>query len=643
MNEESSNRINVADGITGIQANGDVYDSTVYIVQEGDSPRKRYEVAVQHLEDGIPAQARELITDAITDGHDGGDVRFHLVLALLSKRAYRDLSPTDRQQLARTEEILDTLDNDEWKRSLDVVYELLACQRERSRNPKSALRRLRMLGDTQRQRIIRHLEHVLTGSAKDNLWEETRQAAEEDRESNDRLGSVWAYFEPKPIPPRAREPAADRTTFRDRALATGYALLATVSIGYLDWIALSPATLLLGFAVPLALAAGCAAAITGLEWYYHSQRLRTKDQQYLGRYGTNQAPEGGFANGVDRSFDYYFSKYVPHGTSREDWLQQTVGIRRNLRDEIAELYREQRIAVGRVNWLIRHLVGKVRKRWENGVLWQYREDHRIAGTTKLWCSASGAIFAASTLLVIATAVRTAPLPSAFATVIFGFAAVKSATRWLDIVGERRRLREEEQEYEQERHERRLAFERWREKLRSTRPSEYKMETWLSCDVTLLLNQALEHYRLAWRDVLAHAVLLTPSRGCQRARATHGLWRYTKYDVRLFLITQEGVRELIAKLDFSRAEFEIQARNNYRFDAVSSVYVAKTDDYSYELRLTLMNGPSHEIEVTGLGRTICRVRSRPSYVRRDQPRRRRIRSHTAHPGRHRGGRQRLDLP
>lgn len=598
MSDDHSDRINNADGVTGIQASGDVYNSTVYIVDSDDPPQKQYEVGVRHLRDGIPAQARKLITKAIAHGHDSGQVRFHLVLALLSKRAYRDLPPEDREQLARTEAHLHILPEDEYKRALRVIYELLACL-QGSGEPSTALRRLRELPDAPRQQIIHHLDHVLTGNVKDDLWHETRRTAETRRESGDRRGRIWAYFQRDPIPPRVGEPAPDRTSFRDRMLATFWSAVAAASIGYLAWLAFTQEAALPLLALPIALAAGYAGVTTGLDWYYHWQRLRAKDREYLGQRGVNRAPEGGFANDVDRSFSTYFGKYVPRGTSREDWLAATAGIRKSLRDEIVELYRESRVAVGRVKWLISYLVSEVRKHSENGTLWQYRERHRVPPRTKLWCSVATVSLATAALLLVATAVQAATFPSVIATATLVLAGAKGAMYWFGIIAERRRLREEIPEYEQRRRERQEAYERWKHKLDANRPSEHEMEKWLNCDVTLLLDEALNHYRLAWRDVVAHGVLLTPSRGCQRARATGGLWRYSRYDVRLFLITQDGVRELVAQLDFREVNFEIRARNNYRFDAVSSVYVGKTDDYSYELRLTLTNGPSHEIEVTGL--------------------------------------------
>lgn len=81
--------------------------------------------------------------------------------------------------------------------------------------------------------------------------------------------------------------------------------------------------------------------------------------------------------------DHYFARYVPRSTGRSVWLADTAGIRRCLRDEIVEVYREQRIGVERIAWLIRYRVGDVRTRWENDTLWNYRRQLATPPATKL--------------------------------------------------------------------------------------------------------------------------------------------------------------------------------------------------------------------------------------------------------------------
>lgn len=78
--------------------------------------------------------------------------------------------------------------------------------------------------------------------------------------------------------------------------------------------------------------------------------------------------------------------------------------------------------------------------------------------------------------------------------------------------------------------------------------------------------------------------------------SRGPWRYSKYDLRLFLITQDGVREVGTELDFRRGSRNGEERTNFRFDAVSSVQVTVNGESSYSLELTLMNGPTRSIRV-----------------------------------------------
>jgi hypothetical protein len=190
-----------------------------------------------------------------------------------------------------------------------------------------------------------------------------------------------------------------------------------------------------------------------------------------------------------------------------------------------------------------------------------------------------------------------PFPATAAALVAVLSGRAAALRWLHIVSERRRFAEDSSESERLLEARRAAHRRWEEKLNSTRPSENEMETWLNCDKAIFLHEALRLYRLAWRDIIAHAFLQTPAKSRKRARVSGGPWRYSAYEVRLFLITQDGVREVSTELNFEQSSFNGQQRNNFRFDAVSSVHVTRTNQLSYTLQLTLMNGPTRDIRVT----------------------------------------------
>jgi hypothetical protein len=99
-----------------------------------------------------------------------------------------------------------------------------------------------------------------------------------------------------------------------------------------------------------------------------------------------------------------------------------------------------------------------------------------------------------------------------------------------------------------------------------------------------------------RDALTHAFPQTPAKNCRRARVTDGPYR-SKYDIRLFLITLDGVREVTSELDFEHIELVYRERTNFRFDAVSSVHVVTPTELSCNLALALMNGEPRDIHVS----------------------------------------------
>lgn len=579
----------------GIQAS-EVHNSTVYQMLPDTPPEKKFEVGMRFLDDGVPGRAYELISEAIAHNYDTAEVRFHWVLAILSKRSYRDLTTEEREQLAQIPEFLCRYASDEWRRALAAIRALLDCLNDTQADGGPALKELLDLRPRQREKIIRHLDLVLTGGMKDHLWSQTRHAAENNRFDADRSGRVWAYFHADPIGPRTRQPAAPVTTPRDHRQAVGWSALFVTAVGILGWLVLAHATLLSTLAYLLALAASYVAATNGLEWRYRAERLARMEQDHAVPFGIHPAPGAGFASRVDHSFSYYTTKYAPKNRDNRAWQSETAGVRRMLRDEVVELYREARISVERVNWLIGHLVLDVRKRWLDGTLWDYRERYRTKPATKARCSLALAVLAVAAVVVVGAAVRTQPLPATGAVLAMAVGGRFAVLGWLRIIGERRRYDEQCLEYQRVSAQREEAHRRWKTRLKSTRPSENEMETWLDCDKTLLLDRVLRHYRLAWRDIIAYALLQTPAKRYKRAHVPGGPWRYSKYDIRLFLITQDGVREVSTELDFEHAAFNGQERNNFRFEAVSSVHVTETNELSYTLELTLTNGPVRNIRV-----------------------------------------------
>ncbi|MBT2419098.1 hypothetical protein J7F01_03030 [Streptomyces sp. ISL-22] len=583
----------------GIQAEV-VHNPTLNFGNSDASPQEKYKVGVRFLEDGVPSRARDMISDAIAHGHDNAEVRFHWVLAMLSARAYHDLSTEERQRLHHAFGLIGTYAEGEWKDALRLAFELLAMLSTADGETGRVLERLRALSPRQRDAILHHLDLVLTGGLKESLWAEYRERAETDRFGNDRIQRVWAYFEPDPIGPRALPPRPSTAAAAQAALPVraGLFVVVTAFLWILALVA-DPAAAVIELLV--ALGAGLTAARFGRQWWYQEHQLKAKNREsHLPHAGAPGSTGDGFTNRVRHSFDHYFSIRVPHGFAPHEWLRHTVHIRNSLVAEIALLYRESRVSVDRVNWLIRHLAEDARDRHNKGTLFDHRHQNQTPAVAKALCVVALIALGITTLTLLGTVASGADASQMLLAILAAGGAVWSgraaASSWLEARGEERRMAEETQEYQERLTARQVAYQNWKSFLDTTRPSELEMETWLTCDKTLFVDEALSHYQLTWRDLITHTILMTPARPYKRGRVRGGPWRYSRYSFRLFLVTQDGVREISTEFDFTNAKRGDEQRSNYRFDALSSVQVTERTHVGYDLELVLTNGPARNIRV-----------------------------------------------
>ncbi|MBP0935984.1 hypothetical protein ACWGEU_02095 [Streptomyces goshikiensis] len=582
----------------GIQAET-VHDSTIYFVHPDASPQEKYRVGVQLLEDGIPSRAREMITDAIAHGHDGTEIRFHWVLAMLSARTHHDLTTEEIGQLRYTSGLVRTYAEDEWKEALRVTFDLLAVLSTTGSETGPVLKQLQDLPLRQHDAILRHLDVMLSGGLKDDLWAETLGRARAERFGNDRVQRVWAYFAAAPIgaravPPRPSTAAAAKASLPVRAV------LFVISGALLWGLALitDPAQAIVE--LPVALGAGLTAVRFGVRWWGREPGPGLT----AGAHGPHPVDpafaEEGFTKRVRHSFDYYFSVRRPHGFTSDAWLAHTVQIRSSLAAEIAYLYRESRIGVERVEWLIRYLAEDARNRHNNGTLFDQHRQDQTPGRTKAVTVAALAVLGVAAVATFGTtasgAAQQQSLWAFLALLGAAWSGHATASRWLEVRREERRLDRENQKYFEQLTTRQIAYQRWQSFLNDMRPSELEMETWLTCDKTSFVDEALRHHRLTWRDLITHTILVAPGPSYKRGRVRGGPWRYSHYVFRLFLFTQDGIREISSEFNFSDATRRNEQRSNYRFDALTSVQVTENADVGYDLELVLANGPARKIRV-----------------------------------------------
>jgi hypothetical protein len=599
MTTSGGDTTNIASGDTtvGFQAQTVHGDVTIYQPRD-DSVEEKYRIGVAYLDNRVPEEARKLIGEAIARGYETSAVYFHWVLALLSDRTFRQFSDEDFARFREARERIPRYAGDQWSDGLKVIGNLLHAAEHPAADIRLVIKELGELGATQRDKIVKHLEMFLVGPIEDHIWELALAQAEDNRLANGRKDRVWMFFQPKPAPPRVRPPVPVQTTMAQRVGVAIISTVAAAAAGYIGWLLLVRGEVP-GFLAYLAsIAAGYFCCfVKGVEWRHNVERLTAKDQQHHPPRRRASAPPGGFADDADKLFRRYFAKYRPEEAKRDDWRAATGGIRRYLRDEIVDVYREQRVSADEVAWLIRYRVRDVASRWRDGTLWDYWDELQTPTTTKLIFALGLVLFVPGMVWAIIHAVPADLGLAIFATVVLAVSSCFGVRGWLRIVLERRRYEADCEEEGQRLAASRVEFVRWQEKLEAGTPSDSAMATWLDCDRKCLMAETMKHYKLAASQIIAHAFIEAPAQPYRRARVRAGPWRYSRYQLMVFLLTADGVRQLSAVLDFQKASFHDRTRMNYRFDAVASVQVAETDAHKRTFELTLVNGDPIEATVT----------------------------------------------
>lgn len=596
-----SHTMNIAQGsaTVGVQTEAIHGDVTVYLPPPDPSPADIFELGVRVLHGGMAPRAREYIRDAVLKGHVTSRSCFYLLLAMLSGRTPQQVPLEEIAMLRSVRARLDDEPGDAWADGIKLITRLMAT---RSAGEQDALNasaiedQLKALDDEQRGPLLQHLELFLHSSVKNGFWAGAFTSAKADRYDKDRLRRVWKFFQPTPAGARVLPARPVSIAFGEWLRATTASVLALVcisSIGAAAWQHAWPSTVA---AFLLLAIGGYAGARHGIVWRFHNERIQAKDQEYRATRGSAAKPHG-FAGKIDRQFEHYFARYTPDGADRDQWLAETAGVRRALRDEIVTIYREQRVDAKQVAWLVRYLVSDVAKRWREGTLWAYREQLRVPAATKAWCLLGATAVVTGAAIAVWNGLQDSPFTVVIATLLAGAASRPAALSWLRISIEHKRHAADRADAERRLADRQAAYDRWKRKL-ADQPSDLEMAHWLDCDRRALLEEAMLHYKLTPDDVLAHACIEAPARTYKRAQVKGGPWRYSRYTLLLFLLTKDGVRQFTADLDFEQATFQKRQRINYRYDAVAAVKVTEADEGQIVFELTLVNGDPITVKVTG---------------------------------------------
>jgi hypothetical protein len=287
---------------------------------------------------------------------------------------------------------------------------------------------------------------------------------------------------------------------------------------------------------------------------------------------------------VDRLFNRYFTRYVPEKAERERWKASVAGFRKFRRDEIIAVCRDSGISANEVAWLIRYEVCQLKQRWQSGTLYEYRRQLLPQPGTLAARRTGLAVLVLGSIWTV-VALRAHPLADVVALPLSASCAWWWWC-WRRVNLERRRYAADNKDHAQLQAAIDKEFRRWSEKLKA-RPKDADMAAWLERDRTVLLGRALDHFHLPRSRLTAHAFLEEPGTAAKRARIAGGPLRYASYRLVVFLLAEDGVRQVRANLDFMTGTLNERERTSYRYDAIVSVRVLRETrrGQTFEVRLT----------------------------------------------------------
>jgi hypothetical protein len=556
---------------------GVIHNVNLYQQAPGDDPERNLETGIDLLEANLARRAAEFLTKAYEGGLKTNRLLFHWTLAILSGRSDIDLTPEQGYELRNCIDATDYAKADQWSRGMEVVEGLLWISGVSRRTGfdqaafDEVLRRAGALDAATRNDLLLHLDRLVSGSVFDFLWEDHREHVEQLRRAGDREQRVPKFFIHDQVPPKmpvaVHYKARAGTVWRavgGLVIAVAVVLLVTLAdLGY-----------------GLALIAATAASTALIVYYGKTLALcakRIRDRQIELR-GVGGDPRwrgldflrAAFYRAFGGLLDLAFEEHTPKEFSSEQWLAETKYFRWTTAFNVTLLYGGGGTQPGELRWLAEHLARTQAAQVESGLLRDPRFGVPDVGRERLAVIGGIALFAAT---VLSVGLSTGALGFLFTS------SVVAAGLWMAlpavvelVVGpvydvERRQRAEEAFRLASQTHA------EWSEWL-ADRPGDTEMAQWLAADLSWLRIEATKALRLPHSDVIAHFAISEPAEDARAARVPFGPTRYSTYNLRIFLLTENGVRVYEVKLDFTDGSHLMPSTDNFRYDMIVSARVVE---------------------------------------------------------------------
>ncbi|MFC3494443.1 hypothetical protein [Glycomyces rhizosphaerae] len=530
----------------------------------------------------MPRRAAQFLSAAYEGGLKSNQLYFYWALSILSGRSDIDLSGEEFDQLQHCIDATDHEQADSWSQGVEVVGGLLwASGLNRTAGTDQdaidqVLLQTRKLDPDVRSEVLLHLDRIVSGSVFDYLWEDHRADVERRRHAGDRERRVPKFFIHDPLPPKM--PAAVPYKSRPGAKASVAGGLAIAL-----FVALPMALGFPGGGATIALLAATAASTTLIAYFGRPLALRTKRMQdrraemhgsgiYLNWAPLNHRQttfNSSFANLLKVAFEVR----TPTGYTPNRWLAATQDFRLTAAYRVTLLYCQGDTRPSELRWLADHLAKEQAGHHESGLLWD--PQYGVPPETEAqWGVIGGICLFGATVLI--AGVSTGAL--GFLAVLVSAAAIAGAL-WLilpnaiELAIGRRYYAERLERAEEALQRARQSHAEWAEWL-SDRPSDPEMAQWLAADLNWLRIEAMEALRLPHQDVIAHFAISESAEDAKAARVPFGPTRYSSYNLRIFLLTENGVRVYTATLNFSNGSHLLPGTDNFQYEKIVSARVVE---------------------------------------------------------------------
>ncbi|MFE0522981.1 hypothetical protein [Streptomyces sp. NPDC058954] len=535
---------------------------------------------------------------------------YYLMLAILSGQSFELLGEEHMERLRQVADLAKQPDGPTggddarhaYKPAIHFVSHLLKLLSQPPEAAEAYARTLTMdaLPANRRSEILQHLQMIIDGVARDRLdvWDAAEVA--EKRYAGDRQNRAVKFFIPDPVEPKQRIAAPTDVTSAEQA-----ALIAAAALGALG-MTFALAVLFrgsIGTAVLVLLTCGPGGATAmryGMERHWLGERLADENRRHFTippgsqpwqrTWGTGAVPFNpavfpgayriawpdpqyeDFHAEISKVITRWFNLQVSDGEGASAWTQHSTGVRLSLANELTIAYGGTNGVVG-LEWLVAMHAAYTARAWRNRTLFAYQQQLQVPPQISLAFWVGLLAFSVGALIGVGGVLSLDAGTGFLAIALLAVAGVLAGRTGYAVFAKRRTHAADVEVFGRRYSDELQVWQQWRAYL-ADRPTDVEMAKWLDYDLRALRRESLNHYGLSHHEVRKYFFVTEADPGCARARNLYGPPRYSSYIIRLFLLTEGGVRQHEWTMDFITARPHREDRRSFRYDAIASVAVTQ---------------------------------------------------------------------